>query len=71
MSTRTAVIRDARVSLAVVQRYLPSNYTATEIKAGKKTDILITGEDVAGWTMDGYVIPRLRSGNIYPMETTP
>jgi hypothetical protein len=41
-------------------------------------DVIIAGCDVAGWTLDGYVIPRLASGLIFcvellerPREVTP
>lgn len=51
-----------------VARYLPSNYQVT----GKDSEghILIQGEDYAGWTLDGYIIPRLGSGIIVARETT-
>jgi hypothetical protein len=73
MTTRTAIIKDAtRVRLATVRRYLPENYTARQhlqvSGSGMNESIIITGEDVAGWTLDGYVIPRLASGNIYAQE---
>ena len=32
--------------------------------------LLVSGEDYAGWTLDGYVIPRLESGMIFPREVT-
>ena len=44
--------------------YLHCNYIA--FTWGK--DVWIEGNDVAGWTMDGYVIPRLASGNIVASE---
>lgn len=62
--------RYARVSLRgpdtvdTVRAYLPSNYKADEFETG----ILIYGEDNAGWTLDGYVIPRLASGLIHARE---
>jgi hypothetical protein len=31
---------------------------------------LIEGEDNAGWTLDGYVIPRLASGLIFAKEVS-
>jgi len=56
---RRAVIRGlGHDKLATIRRYLPSNYTA-DSDGG---DIWITGVDSAGWTLDGYVIPRLASG---------
>lgn len=45
--------------LETVLRYLPGNYTAAEQAPGH---VVITGNDLAGWTLDGYVIPRLASG---------
>ena len=67
MSLRIAIIESDRDSLSTVQRYLPSNYEATSLVDGA---IVIYGTDNAGWTMDGYVIPRLASGNIYAKELT-
>lgn len=63
--TRTAIIETPRDALTTVQRYLPSNYTAYQADNGS---IYIIGEDNAGWTMDGYVLPRLASGMIYARE---
>lgn len=57
---RTAYIENATGILETIQRYMPSNYTA-EYWEGTDT-ILIRGEDVAGWTLEDYVIPRLASG---------
>jgi len=59
------------LSLDYVQRYLPSNYEATEeITEDGKEEIQIRGRDNAGWTLDGYVIPRLASANVYAVEVT-
>jgi len=67
--TRTAVVTQNRhnraVSLETVQRYLPGNY---EARPGDDGSIVIEGEDRHGWTLDGYVIPRLASGMIYAAE---
>lgn len=50
--------------LRQVAAYLPSNYSAV-----LRGDIIdITGTDVAGWTLDDYVIPRLASGLITAKE---
>jgi len=46
-----------------VARYLPSNYEVLH-PAWSEGGILIGGMDVAGWTLDDYVIPRLASGLI-------
>ncbi|MHB1525007.1 MAG: hypothetical protein ACYCZN_01785 [Candidatus Dormibacteria bacterium] len=48
-----------------VARYLPANY---QVVTGESEVITIAGEDVAGWTLDGYVIPRLASGLIFASE---
>lgn len=65
-TTRTAVINSAKRgdSIDTIRRYLPSNYTADLVGE----TILITGQDSHGWTMDGYVLPRLASGCIYARE---
>lgn len=42
-----------------IDRYLPSNYS---IVAQTPDGLVIEGYDVAGWTLDDYVIPRLASG---------
>lgn len=49
-----------------VEAYLPSNYrlipsTLTTTPDGKWR-VGIQGQDVAGWTMEDYVVPRLASG---------
>jgi len=42
-----------------VKSYLPSNYQVVGCHGGVVT---VEGHDRAGWTLDGYVIPRLASG---------
>ena len=59
---RTAIITSPDSTLEQVQAYMPDNYQAREV-----TVIVIEGEDggtgaLGGWTLDGYVIPRLASG---------
>ena len=46
-----------------IQSYLPLNYSAMNYL----DKVLIYGEDKQGWTLDGYVIPRLGSG-LYPAK---
>ena len=58
----------ATTSLEQVQRYLPANYEAF---VGETGAIIIQGHDNAGWTLDGYVIPRLASGLIFAREFDP
>jgi hypothetical protein len=64
--TRTAIVTGGLgVTLDLVRCYLPSNYTANQVG----DEIVITGTDVAGWTLDGYVIPRLGSALISAKES--
>jgi len=58
-----------------VSRYLPMNYRIIHVikytPAKDKTFpdcMLIAGNDNAGWTLDGYVLPRLGSGMIHGEE---
>lgn len=54
-----------------IAAYLPRNYRVigrTAIQATAQVYILIGGSDVAGWTLDDYVIPRLASGLIFAEE---
>lgn len=67
---------DIRVAKGVVRerdfdamrRYLPSNYRVASVRhlPGRMPEgtvsVTIVGEDVAGWTLDDYVIPLLASG---------
>lgn len=43
-----------------VKPYMPHNYR-TVVGLGADAT-LIAGQDVEGWTLDGYVLPRLASG---------
>ena len=62
---RRAIVTPGKVNmLPQVQNYLPHNFTAHDL-GGR---ILIEGYDHAGWTLDGYVIPRLSSGLIFAKE---
>ena len=63
---RTAyIVNRKRTNLEQVQRYLPSNYQAVELR---DETIVIVGRDSAGWGLDSYVIPRLASGLIIATE---
>ncbi len=73
MATRYATLTPNNVYaqsniLKTVRRFLPSNYSADLWQRPNGAVILIHGEDVAGWTLDGYVIPRLESGMLYARE---
>jgi hypothetical protein len=67
MTIRTAVIQrsGARPARQTVEAYLPGNYSVLTETADY---IYISGTDEAGWTLDGYVIPRLASGLIFARE---
>lgn len=71
-TTRRATIQvrygnELGAELRRVSAYLPSNYTADLAGPG---EIEITGTDSAGWTLDGYVLPRLASGGIFATEVS-
>jgi hypothetical protein len=61
---RRAVIK-GETDLERVAAFMPSNYSCFPNHAG---EIFIVGFDEAGWTLDGYVIPRLASGLIIAEE---
>ncbi len=59
----------------VVAKYLPANYKIAGLVDTAALDdfpyphgIVISGKDVAGWTLDDYVLPRLASGLIRGIE---
>jgi hypothetical protein len=65
---RYAIIKDMRKSDSVetVKAYLPNNFTVAHVDDNGA--ILIIGNDDHGWTLDGYVIPRLASALITAQE---
>lgn len=65
---RYAIIRGAR-DAEQLWAYLPSNYTVlVGVEWEGKPVYVIGGKDNAGWTLHGYVIPRLASGLIWGDE---
>lgn len=72
---RTAIVRGAR-NRKELEAYLPENYRVGQgfmapAYEGSTREVLtfeIEGEDKMGWTLDGYVIPRLASGLIFATE---
>lgn len=70
MTTTQLPVRTARVlnetDVDRVQAYMPGNYSVEVTDDG----LTIIGTDRAGWTLDGYVIPRLASGLIFAEEVT-
>ena len=61
--TRQAFVM-SDVTARQVEAYLPRNY----IVFRRRGKLIISGRDNAGWTLDGYVIPRLASGLIVTKE---
>lgn len=61
---RVAVLEFQHVTLDTVRRYLPGNYEAVELDGR----FVVFGRDVAGWTLDEYVLPRLQSGLYFGVE---
>lgn len=54
-----------------IKAYMPGNYEVvgrTPIGGTNTVSVLIAGRDSAGWTLDGYVLPRLASGMYYGVE---
>jgi hypothetical protein len=54
-----------------LKAYMPGNYEVlgrTPIGGTNTVSVLIGGRDSCGWTLDGYVIPRLASGMYYAVE---
>lgn len=68
---RYAVVSLRTESPDTVERYLPGNYTVmgTTLKSlSYGSAAVIGGVDSAGWTLEGYVLPRLSSGLISGYE---
>ena len=63
-TTRTAIVYSDNPGIA---NYLPHRYHVVKVEDGKT---YIEGEDFCGWTLDGYVIPRLCSGMFRTVEIT-
>jgi hypothetical protein len=64
---RVARARNLRPDSGEVMAYLPANY---QVIHTDDYSVMIAGQDHAGWTLDGYVIPRLASGLISAEEWT-
>ena len=53
----------------VVAAYLPRNYFVEYVRYdGDVSHVVVAGRDVAGWTLDTYVLPRLASGLYWGVE---
>jgi hypothetical protein len=81
MSTRYAIVGGVRRE--TLEAYLPGNYSvvwegwydgetyaeeAYSLAFDARRVFVIEGKDNAGWTLDGYVIPRLASGLYFAEE---
>jgi hypothetical protein len=62
MMTRYALVASDAPAIAA---YLPGNY---RILGMGERQTVIAGRDHAGWTLEGYVIPRLGSGLYFATE---
>ena len=67
---RVAVLFGRGITAERVERYLPRGYRVVDadITGADGDSVVIAGVDHAGWTLDGYVLPRLASGCIYGSE---
>ena len=68
MSERRYAVVSARTSLEVAA-YMPDNYEVLHtVDEPSGVKCVIAGKDWRGWTLDGYVIPRLASGLLFARE---
>lgn len=61
-TNRIAIMRGQEAELERVRTYLPAHYTAEAVNG----DVIISGQDNAGWTLEDYVLPRMASGLMFP-----
>lgn len=72
MKIRTAIINN-EIDRQRVVPYMPGNYDVQKVTLDLPNGevyerLIVVGSDVAGWTLDEYVIPRLASGLIFAEE---
>lgn len=58
---RRALVRRSNINASEVAAYLPNAYRV--VRQINADTVEIAGEDVAGWTFEHYVRPRLWSGS--------
>lgn len=66
MTVRVAIAHTGK-ALTDVAQYLPNNYQVLGRTLDNQRTIIV-GVDDHGWTLEGYVIPRLASGMIHCEE---
>jgi hypothetical protein len=63
IGVRVPATEDVEVTAERVARFLPANYKVVGTETYRNSsEVFVKGTDVAGWTADGYVIPRLATG---------
>jgi hypothetical protein len=67
---RTALVVGKGITAERVTNYLPSNYTVVDadVTGADGDSVIIGGHDVAGWTIEAYIAPRLGTGGMYVVE---
>jgi hypothetical protein len=56
------VVNGKYATASTVAAYLPGNF---RVVGGTDGAVIVEGTDHAGWTAEGYVIPRLASGMMF------
>jgi hypothetical protein len=63
LGIKVPATEDVEAVAVRVAQYLPANYEVVGTETYRNSsEVLVKGTDVAGWTADGYVIPRLATG---------
>lgn len=67
---RIATVFGRDITEERVAHYLPSNYEVLEsdITGSDGDSVIVGGHDVAGWTLESYIVPRLGSGGLFATE---
>jgi len=70
---RRAIVSGRDLDAERLERFLPANYSVVgQVPPAGLIEgfvaFLIEGWDEGGWTLDGYVLPRLQSGLIFGKE---
>ena len=68
---RTALVVGKDITAERVANYLPSNYTVVDadVTGADGDSVIIGGHDVAGWTIEAYIAPRLGTGGMYVVDS--